>query len=371
MKICVDIQAAVTQRAGVGRYTQALVTHLGPLAAGDQLSLFYFDFQRQGLSFAVPGARLRAVRWCPGRWAQAAWRTVRWPPFDWFAGQANLYHFPNFTIPPLGRGRKLVTIHDLSFLRFPQFAERRNLQYLSATIRRTVAAADAVLTVSRFSAAEIHDLLHVDASRIFPIYNGVAEHLRPADRGAVAALRRQYGLERPYLLTVSTLEPRKNIPFLLDVFERLAAFDGDLVITGMRGWQYEPILARLRASPLADRIRYLDYVPEEDMPRLYSGAELFLSASHYEGFGMPPVEAMACGTPVVSSTGGALPEVLGEAAVLIAGFEVERWAQAVTALLGDAERRRALAAAGRRQAAPYTWEEAARQTWAVYRQVAS
>jgi glycosyltransferase involved in cell wall biosynthesis len=369
MRICVDIQAAVTQRAGVGRYTQSLVTHLGPLAGEDELVLFYFDFQRRGVTFATPHAVQRAIRWCPGRVVQRAWRTLRWPPFDWFAGPADLYHFPNFTIPPVRGGRHVVTMHDMSFLRWPQFAERRNLRYLSATVHRTVAAADAILTLSRFSAGEIHELLGVPLDRIFPVYMGVPEGWGPADRAALAAFRRRHGLDRPYLLTVSTLEPRKNIPLLVDMFERLEAFDGDLVIAGMRGWQAEPILARMKTSPRADRIRYLDYVADEELPLLYSGAELFLIASHYEGFGMPPVEAMACNTPVVSSLGGALPEVLGDAAVLVEDFDPDRWAHTVASLLGDPDRRRALAAAGRRRAAAYTWTETARQTWDVYRKV--
>jgi glycosyltransferase involved in cell wall biosynthesis len=369
MRICVDIQAAVAQRAGVGRYTQQLVEHLGETAGADRLRLFYFDFQRRGLSFPTPGAEPHAVRWCPGRLAEQAWKRWEWPPFDWFAGAADLYHFPNFTIPPLSRGRKVVTIHDMSFMRFPEFTEERNLRHLSAVIHRTAAQADAIITVSHFSASEVETLLKVPREKIHPIHLGVSpSYTRPsADRQD--ALRHRYGLRRPYLLTVGTLEPRKNLPFLVDVFEHLKTFDGDLVIAGMRGWKYEPILESLRTSAHSARIRYLEYVDEADLPALYAGAELFVLTSHYEGFGLPPLEAMACGTPVISSSGGSLAEVLGQAAVTVPVFDRQAWVLAITDLLGNAAQRGALTQAGLQHAARFSWRETARKTFDVYRKV--
>ena len=371
MRICVDIQAAVAQRAGVGRYTKHLVEHLGEFAATDRLSLFFFDFQRHGLSFPVPHAELHPVRWCPGRFVQQAWKRLHWPPFDWFAGAADLYHFPNFTIPPLARGRKVVTIHDMSFLRFPQFAEEKNLRYLSAVIRDTAARADAIITDSRFSADEIEALLGIGRDRIFPVHLGVAAGCTRPAAPRIAAAGRTLGLSRPYLLTVGTLEPRKNLPFLIDVFEQLKDFDGDLVIAGMRGWKFEPILERIRASPKAARIRYLEYVAEEDLPALYAGAQLFVLTSHYEGFGLPPLEAMACGTPVVSSTGGSLAEVLGEAAITLPVFDPSAWTSAIERVLGDNTLRDAFIAKGLRHASTFSWRETARRTFEIYRKVAA
>jgi glycosyltransferase involved in cell wall biosynthesis len=361
----------VAQRAGVGRYTKHLVEHLGEFAGGDRISLFYFDFQRRGLLFSVTGAEPYPVRWCPGSLAQQAWKRLRWPPFDRLAGPADLYHFPNFTLPPLARGRAVVTIHDMSFARFPEFAERKNLDYLSSVIHRTAARADAIVTDSRFSAGEIATILKVSPDRIFPVYLGVTAGYAPPAPDRIAAVRRQLGLDRPYLLTVGTLEPRKNLAFLVDVFERLGDFDGDLVVAGMRGWKFEPILHRMHSSPRAARIRYLEYVAEADLPALYAGAELFVLTSYYEGFGLPPLEAMACGTPVVSSTGGSLAEVLGDAAVTLSRFEVEAWLEAIRGLLRDSARRQTLAAAGRRHAAGFSWRETARQTFDIYRKVAA
>lgn len=370
--VCMDIQAGVAQRAGVGRYVQKLVEQLGKFATPDDaLRLFFFDFQRQGLPLNASGAEQRACRWLPGRYVQAAWKRLHFPPFNWLAGAADVYHFPNFIIPPLTRGKAVVTIHDVSFLRFPAAAEPRNLAYLTAKIRDTVARADAIITDSTFSGREIQELLGVPAGKIHPILLGLPSDLRRPDAAAIAATRQQLGLERPYLLSLGTLEPRKNYPFLIEVFEQLQGFDGDLVIAGMKGWKCEPILARIQTSPQAARIRYLEYVPEKQLAALYAGAELFVFPSLYEGFGFTPLEAMACGTPALISTNGSLPEVCGGGAELVSELNVDLWCEHLQRLLDAATRRAELVARGQQHIRQFTWEDTARKTWAVYRQVAN
>jgi len=369
MRICVDVQSAVTQRSGVGRYTRELVGHLGPLAGEHQLRLFYFDFKRHGERWQVPDAQMRTVRWLPGRVVQKAWQYAHFPPFDWLAGAADLYHFPNFICPPLGRGKSVVTIHDVSFLRYPDFTEEKNRHYLAAQIARTVARADRIITDSRFSGQEIAELLQVRPERISPIHLGISPDFRPAEATAVDAMRKRHGLNRPYLLTLSTIEPRKNLSFLVDLFEQLTDFDGDLVICGHPGWKYEPVLERIRASKRAASIKLLGHLGDGDLPALYSGASLFLCSSFYEGFGFPPLEAMACGTPVLSSAGGSLAEVLGEAAVVRRDFDLDGWLTDVRRLLSDDTLRAECRRRGLLQAAQYRWEKTARETWVVYRDV--
>jgi glycosyltransferase involved in cell wall biosynthesis len=372
MRICVDIQSAVAQRAGVGRYTRQLVEHLGTSKSpGDDLSLFYFDFHRRGLDFVCPGATPHPVRWIPGAIVQQAWKRIQAPPFNWFAGKDDLYHFPNFTIPPLTHGKSVVTIHDMSFVRHPEFAETKNLHYLKTVIHDTACRADAIITVSRFSKKEIEETLGVAPERVFAIPLGISPGFTRPPAARIAALRRELKLDRPYLLTVGTLEPRKNIPFMIDVFEKLDQFDGDLVLAGMPGWQVDPILARIRNSPRRDRIRHLDFIPDGQLSALYAGAELFLITSFYEGFGFPPLEAMACGTPVVSSGGSSLSEMLGSSAVTIPGFNTELWASTIRTLLEDKTRRSQLGEQGPAHAATYSWKSTAQQTWDVYRKVMS
>ncbi|MFH0907466.1 MAG: glycosyltransferase family 1 protein [bacterium] len=370
MKVCIDIQSAIAQRAGVGRYTKMLVEHLGSLRGTDEISLFYFDFKRQGIPFHVSGVSQRAVRWVPGRFVQKAWKTIGWPPFDAFSGPADVFHFPNFIRPPLARGKSVVTIHDVAFLRYPETIEAANYRYLTSQIRQTVDRADAIITVSQFTADEVAELLGVPAQKLFPITSGLDQSFQRPGQDALTLMRRELDIERPYLLTVGTLEPRKNIGFLLDVFEKLDGFDGDLVIAGMRGWKYEPLLERMRNSPKAARIKYVEYVDEQLLPALYAGASLFVLPSLYEGFGFTPLEAMQNETPVISSAAGSLPEVLGNnTAVIVKEPTVDAWTSAIQSLLTDTARRQACIRQGLRHVRQFTWAETALKTWDVYRRI--
>ncbi len=224
-----------------------------------------------------------------------------------------------------------------------------------------------MITDSEVSARDIRELLCVEAGRVHAVHLGVSPSIKRAPDEAVERVRRQFSLSRPYLLSVSTLEPRKNLTFMIDVFNRLDDFDGELVLAGMPGWKCEPIFAAMRSARRASRIRYIQYVGDAELPALYTGATAFLCTSHYEGFGLPPVEAMACGTPVVSSGGGALAEVLGDAATVIPAFDPNSWLTAIRKVIGDQALRARLIEAGNRRAAGYSWEETARRTWAVYR----
>ena len=371
MQVCLDYQPAVAQRAGIGRYTRVLAGELlKAKLPGDDLRLFYLDFFRRGV-VDIPGARATPSRLMPGAILQRLWRTVGFPPFDLLSGPADVFHFTNFLRPPLRRGRSVVTIFDMSFERFPQFAEARNLRNLRRGIRRTAAQADAIITISDFSAKEIAGLLPESRGKLFPVPLGISPDFAPAPAESVAALRAKAGLERPYILAVGTVEPRKNLGFLVDVFERMggdSALEGfDLVVAGMPGWRCAGILRRFETSPRASRIHYMRYVPDGSLAALYTGAAVLAVPSHYEGFGFPPLEAMACGTPVVSSSGGSLPEVLGDAAVVVPDFDPAAWLAALGRAATDNGLRTRLKSAGMARAATYRWERTAAETWRVYR----
>ena len=259
-------------------------------------------------------------------------------------------------------------------MRFPEFAEERNLSYLNSQINRTIEQADAIITVSRFSADELAATTRADPAKIFPIYPGVDDH-----PDSVAAQNKKNtednrnflkatGITKPFLLNVGTIEPRKKTAFLFDVFEKMNQFDGLLVIAGMKGWKYEPFFEKMRASQRKENIIYLDYVNTAQLNVLYTKAELFMFPSFYEGFGFPPLEAMSRGTPVLASDKGSLPEVLGNGARIMKSYDADEWAVAAMEILENKSARELLAQSGRKKAMEYTWKKTATATWQVYRQ---
>lgn len=368
---CLDYQPGVAQGAGIGRYTRELAKNLPALLDGDErLRLFFCDFHRRTSDNPVPGTDARACRWIPGAVLQKAWHWLGAPAFDRFSGPADLFHFTNFCTRPVRAGRSVVSVHDMSFERFPQFAEEKNLRYLHRGVARSVERADAIITISEFSKREIEELLPAARGKVHVTYLGIDPDFAPAPDARVRAVREKLGLSRPFLLSVGTIEPRKNLEFLVDAWEKLAPEGIDLVLAGAPGWRCEPIFARFESSPFRDRLHYVRRVPDGTLADLYSAAALYVTPSHYEGFGFPPLEAMACGTPVLSSDGGSLPEVLGDAATVLHGFDADAWAHEARRLLSLGEEARAdLVRRGREQAARFRWADTVRSTLAVYREV--
>ena len=326
----------------------------------------------------------RPFRLLPGRVAEAAMARFGAPAFDLLAGAADVFHFTNFIAKPLrrGHGKSVATVHDMSFARFPEFAEARNLRHLGRGIRRTAENADIILTVSEFSRREIEELMPETRGRARAALLGISEVFMPAAPAEVEAVKMRLGLERPFVLTVGTVEPRKNLPFLAAVFERLAPLGVDLVVAGAPGWKCEPIFARFAEAEarFPGRFHYLRFVPDGMLGALYSAASLFAIASFYEGFGFPPLEAMACGAPVLSSDGGSLPEVLGGgdcggggggggAARVMRGFDADEWAGAAMEIIqAPPDVRLRMSAAGQARAAEFRWRKCAGQTLAAYRE---
>lgn len=372
MIVNLDYQPAVTQRAGIGRYTKLLARHLPAfLGDGDSVRLFYFDFTRKAEA-PEPSDRLRPRPWrlLPGVAIQQLWKRGLPPRFDAIAGRADLYHFCNFTIPPISKSAKtVVSIHDMSFMRHPECAEARNLDYMRARLGATVERADAIITISRFSAREIVEFFPAAEGKVFTTYLGVDQTLASPGRDAILEAKRRLGLERPYILAVGTIEPRKNLAFLADAFDR-AKSDVDLVVAGRLGWNYAPILEKFKSARKSARIHLVQDPADSDLAALYAGAELYVSPSLYEGFGFTPLEAMLCGTPVLASCGGATEEVLGDAAVLLRRFEPGNWASAIDTILTDRRLRGNLRSMGFARARRFRWEETARQTAELYRKVA-
>jgi len=354
--------------AGVSRYIHSLLTYLPQVDA----TLDYVAF------VGAPAARWPGWRESPSRWPTARpplrilWEQLVLPAACDREG-LDLLHAPVNVGPLRGDCPLVVTLHDLSFYRHPELFRPGRRFYQQELTRRTAARAARVIAVSQSTRADAIEILGLAEDKVVVIPNGVGEAMRPAEApSAVAALRRRHGLPEPMILYLGTLEPRKNLPRLLEAYALLRRRPGvrhRLVLAGGRGWYYDEIRAAVERLGLRDEVLFPGYVPEEDKPLWYSAADLFVYPSLYEGFGLPPLEAMACGTPVVVSNTSSLPEVVGEAGLCVDPLDPEALARAMLALISDRERHRAYREAGLARARAFTWRTTAARTAALYHAV--
>jgi glycosyltransferase involved in cell wall biosynthesis len=379
MHIAIDYTPAVHQRAGIGRYTRGLVQALTRLDSENQYTLMVLG--RTGAHFIPPTLPTNfKLRFAPisDRWATVLWYRLNLPlPVELFSGQADLFHGPSFTLPP-SLTPSLLTVHDLSFLRYPQGAHPALLAWLTKAVPRSLRRARHVLADSESTRADLIELMQVPTDRITVIGAGVEERFQPVtEPETLGQIQARYKLPDRFILSVSTLEPRKNFTGLIAAFSQMAAAsempsiaDLHLVIAGGKGWLYDDIFAAAKTSPFRERIHFAGYVADEDLPALYSLATLFAFPSHYEGFGIPVLEAMACGTPVVCANNSSLPEIAGDAALMVEATDMEALADAMRRLVVDSLLREKLIRRGYEQARKFRWEEAARRLLGVYSEIA-
>jgi glycosyltransferase involved in cell wall biosynthesis len=279
----------------------------------------------------------------------------------------DLLHGMAFALPLLWGGPSVVTIFDLSFLRYPDRLSTSRRLYLRLITRFSAHRAHRVLAISQSGKAEIAALLGVPSGKIDVAVPGVEPDFCPLPVRQVADFRVRYGLPGRFILYLGTLEPRKNLEILLRAYADLPQRGVvKLLLVGGKGWQTEPIFALIEQLGLADDVVTPGFVPRETLPLWYNASEVFVYPSVYEGFGLPLVEAMACGVPVVASNTTSLPEAVGQDGLLLPPDDVGAWSSALAALLDDAPARADLAARGQRRARQFTWERTARQTVLSY-----
>ncbi len=356
------------RNAGVSQYIHWLMTMLPGVSPDVRYTAFGGDRTR-----AYAGWDVRSTR-VPGRSAVARilWEQVALPRAACSAG-VDVLHLPVYAGPLFSRCPQIVTLHDLSFYLFPHLFPPARRCYLQRITRATTRRAAAIIAVSETTARDVIEILDVSPARVRVIPNGVNPELHTPSEEEIAALRAHYDLPERYVLYLGTLEPRKNLPTLIEAYgiARRSGVEHGLVIAGGKGWYDEPIYEAVRAAGVQEHVFLIGYVPSEYLAALYGTADLFVYPSLYEGFGLPPLEAMACGVPVLASNVPAMSEVIGKAGVTINPREPEQIAAEMLSLLGDEERRRALVVAGRERAAQYSWENTARRTVALYREVAT
>ncbi len=289
-------------------------------------------------------------------------------PWALLSERVELLHSLAFVGPILSPCPFLVTVYDLSFLLFPESFRPWNRLYLSLFTRLSARKARRVIAISENTRKDLVKLLGVEEGKIRVTYCGRDESLRPLPPQEVEEFRRRKGLPERFILFLGTIEPRKNLVRLLEAYSRIRREGVRLVLAGGLGWGYEPILATMEKLGLNDDVIMPGFVPQEEKVYWYNAAEVFVYPSLYEGFGLPPLEAMACGTPVVTSSAASLPEVVGDGGILVDPTDPEALAGALSSLLASPEERERLREKGLRRAEMFSWEKMARETAAIYRE---
>ena len=375
MRIALDYTAGIRQGAGVGQYVRSLVDAMLAQDTHNQYSLITSGRPTEEHPFPVANnAHGRSIG-IPDRYLNILWYRWRVPLYaNYFTGPADIYHGLDFGLPPIsGKTRKIVTVYDLAFVEHPEAAVPSLVAYLNKVVPESVRQADVVAAISYATKQTLINHYNTPPEKIVVIPCGVAPHYqRVTDTTLLEATRQKFALKHPFVLSVGTLEPRKNHKGLIQAFyEAQQSKDGPamLAIAGGKGWLYEETQQLVSKLHLEDKVHFLGRVTEQELLTLYSLAAVFAFPSFFEGFGIPPLEAMACGTPVITSNTSSLPEVAGDAALLIDPYDPHTIAEAINRILQDQPLREQLQQRGYQQVQRYTWAKAAEKLLSIYQQL--
>src|SRR3954451_5721444 len=369
MRIAFDGTALRPGRTGVGYYTEHLLHHLAQTATNDELivisnrAIDTTSLLPSRVRVATPSRRVPRLVWMQTL-AVTALRQV----------EADVVHFTNGMLPVMSPVPTVVTIHDMSLRLYPRYHPPRRVILNRPLVDLAARRADAIITPSESAKRDIVRIYKIDPKRVHVVYEAAAPSFtRVRDAAALERVRQRYGLGERIILYVGTIEPRKNLPTLIDAFaarRRAGELSHQLVCVGPYGWLSRGIDAQIKRCGVSDAIAFTGYVPFEDLPALYTLAEMFVYPSMYEGFGLPVVEAMACGTPVITGPTAALTEIGGGAIVEADRIEPEALGRALVEVARSRDRRADLSGRGLARAATFSWERAARESLEIYRETA-
>lgn len=381
MHIAIDINHAIGNKTGLGYYVYNLVRHLSLCDKVNRYCLYYpgcwksFESTRQSIRQSILSGQpnfkesiLRVPR--------SLFRVLfeRGPvPIELALDHIDVFHATGFSIPRLWRAKLVVTIYDLWPLLYPEQVDFNFRKVFEGFMQKAVKA-DRIIVISESTKRTLMQECSIRAEKMDVIYLGVTKSYRPIkEKEILERVRKRYSLPEKFILTVGLLVPRKNFERLVEAFalvkNRRKTFEHKLIIAGGKAWSYESICKKIENLGLQGEVHLIGYVAESDMPALYSAADIFVFPSFYEGFGLPPLEAMACGVPVVASNTSSIPEVLGNAAIFANPYNVCEWADAIERTIFDDGLKQELRQKGFERVRLFSWEKTASETLRVYQEV--
>lgn len=380
MRIAFDVLPLIGCRmTGIGYCEAGQIQAMAKLYPEDEFLLQFFS--RKNEEIKIERLKPYLQENVKPHWAKASGYVYRlvsnFLPISYahyFGNQAEVTHFFNYIVPPHVAGKKIVTVHDMVYKSFPETVRGRTKYMLDTGLKRSMKRADRIVTDSEFSKQEIIRYFPQFADKIRVVYCGVdTDRFHPVtDMAQIQAVKEKYAIDRDYFLYLGTLEPRKNLERLMDAYAQFCQGKSEppyLVLAGGKGWLDDGIYQKVQKLHLEASVLFTEYVPDGEICPLMCGALAFVFPSIYEGFGLPPLEAMACGVPVLTTHAASLPEVVGKDAVVVDPYQISAIADGLEQLYTDADLRQRLREAGPKRAAMFSWENSAKQLYAVYQEV--
>lgn len=379
MKIGIDASCAIYEKAGIGKYTYNSVQHLLKVDRQNEYVLFFNFFRHRSdrireIDGLVKGAKAKfsiQVSNFPGLLKD--WLTLSDLPLNRiFTQEIDIFHAPYFaSIAKTGFAKQIVTIHDLAFLKYPEHAGTKLSNYYLKRTKLAINNSQKIIAVSRATEQDLVEMLGVDPKKIKVIYEASAAEFKPQkDQNKIRYVLAKYHLPPEYILSVCTLEPRKNLVRLVQAYAQMPhQMQYKLVLAGGNGWNNQSLLDVIADLNLKTKVIMPGYIDQEDLPTLYSAAKVFVYPSLYEGFGLPVLEALSCGTPVITSETSSLPEITGRAAILVNPYKEEQIAYALKNVAGSEKLQKSLSERGLKRAKQFSWEKSAVETIKVYQKL--
>ena len=367
MKIGIDIRTLRDVMTGIGRYVSKMVEAQVKSNDGNEYILFYTNLSgkpRQGIP-AAGNFRLASYRW-PGKMMTALWAYGNHPKVERFTGPIDVFHSPSFQVPPSRKAARVFTVFDLIAIAFPDMAIPSSVRHFRPRIKHYVSRADIIVAISKATAGDIVNILDVPPEKIKVVYPGTTPIMK-TEPEKIGEVLNKYSIRKDYILFVSRLDPRKNLSRLFKAFEFSNLYkDFDMVVAGPKGWHMEEMFQTWRNVKCRDQIKWLYFVNDEELAALYNGATFFIYPSLVEGFGLPILEAMSAGCPVLTSNLSSMPEAAGEAALYIDPYDIASIADGMQRLASNSDLRSRLSSLGYDRTALFTWEHVAQEMTKIY-----